>query len=129
MNHHQGWFSSKDSDVVCMVGLEGVYYELLLEKQSIISNKSCSQLDKLKAILEQKASGISQQKTHTLPSWWRKTACFLDDQAETYILAGKFWFICYISQTLHLQISIYFSIYKILLMEKVSIPWKTVEST
>ena len=68
MNHHQGWFSSKDSDVVCMVGLEGVYYELLLEKQSIISNKSCSQLDKLKAILEQKASGISQQKTHTLPS-------------------------------------------------------------
>ena len=70
MNHHQGWFSSKDGDIVCMVGLEGVfYYELLLEKQSIISNKSCSQLDKLKAILEQKASGISQQKTHILPSW------------------------------------------------------------
>ena len=53
--------------------------------------------------------------------WWPGRNC--------YILAGKFWFLCYISQTLYFQISIYFSIYKILLMEKVSIPWKTVEGT
>ena len=32
-------------------------------------------------------------------------------------------------QTLHLQMSIYFILQKILLMEKNSIPWKTVEGT
>ena len=32
-------------------------------------------------------------------------------------------------QTLHLWISIYFGIYKILLMEKISIPWNAVNGT
>ena len=39
-----------------------------------------------------------------------------------YSLAGKFCFICHIHQTLHLWISVYFSLYRIILMEKVSIP-------
>ena len=52
MNHpqpHQRWgSSSKDSDVVYMVGLKGVLYcELLLENQMVNSNKDCSQLDQL----------------------------------------------------------------------------------
>ena len=52
MNHpqpHQRWgSSSKDSDVVYMVGLKGVLYcELLLENQTVNSNKDCSQLDQL----------------------------------------------------------------------------------
>ena len=33
-----------------------------------------------------------------------------------YSLAGKFWFICCVHQRLYLQISIYFDLYKILLM-------------
>ena len=41
--------------------------------------------------------------------WWQGKNC--------YILAGKFWFICHIHQTLHLQISIYLGLYKILLLK------------
>ena len=52
--------------------------------------------------------------------WWPGKHC--------YSLAGKFWFIHCIHQTFHLQISIYSSLYKILLMEKTSIPWKTVKN-
>ena len=55
--------------------------------------------------------------------------CFFDDQAKTHSLAGKFWFICCIHQTTHLRISIYFGVYKILLMKKISIPCKTVKVT
>ena len=46
-----------------------------------------------------------------------------------YSLAGKFWFIYYIHHTLQLWKSIYFGLYKILLMEKISIPWTTVKDT
>ena len=40
------------------------YYELLPENQMINSNKFCSQLDQLKAALDEKR----QKKTHDLPS-------------------------------------------------------------
>ena len=53
--------------------------------------------------------------------WWPDKNC--------YSLVGKFWFIYHIHQTLYLQISISFSLYKILLMEKNSIPWKSVKNT
>ena len=46
-----------------------------------------------------------------------------------YSLPRKVWFIPCIHQTLHLWISIYFILYKILLVEKISIPWKTVKGT
>ena len=46
-----------------------------------------------------------------------------------YSLAGKFWFIYHIQQTLHLQILIYLGLYKILLMENILISWKTVKGT
>ena len=42
--------------------------------------------------------------------WWLGKNC--------YSLAGKFWFIHHIHQILHLQISIYFGVYKIVLMEE-----------
>ena len=46
-----------------------LYYELLPESQKVNSNKYCSQLDQLEAALRiGKASGISQQKMHNLPS-------------------------------------------------------------
>ena len=53
--------------------------------------------------------------------WWPDKNC--------HSLVGKFWFIYHIHQTLHLQISIYFGLYKILLMEEISIPWKTIKGT
>ena len=46
-----------------------------------------------------------------------------------YSLGGKFWFIHWNRQTLHLQLSTYFGLYKILLMEEISIPWKIVKGT
>ena len=46
-----------------------------------------------------------------------------------YSLAGKFWFLHHIPQTLNLQISIYFDLYKILSMEKNSVLWKTAKGT
>ena len=53
-NHTKAWSSSKEGDVVYMVELKGVlYYELLLKKQMINSNKYCSQLDQLKAALNE----------------------------------------------------------------------------
>ena len=51
--------------------------------------------------------------------WWPGKNC--------YSLAGKFWFICSIHQTLHLWIAIYFDFYTNLLMVKTSLPWKTVK--
>ena len=45
-------------------------------------------------------------------------------------LAGKFWFIHHTHQVLYLWMSIYFSIYKVLSMEKKnSVPQKTVKDT
>ena len=55
-------------------------------------------------------------------------ACFFDDQAKTAIswLGSSF---CCIRQKLYLQMYVYFGLYKILLMEKTSFPWKTVKGT
>ena len=58
---------------------------------------------------------------HGVFIWWPGKNCCS--------LAGEFWFIHSIDWTLHLQVSIYFGLYKILLMEKISIPWKTVKGT
>ena len=106
-----------------------LYYELLPENQTINSNKYCSQLDQLKAALNKKHPELVNRKCIIFRQdnarlhvfWWPGKNC--------YSLAGKFWFICCLHQTLHLQISIYFGLYKILLMEKISIPWKTVKGT
>ena len=46
---------------------------------------------------------------------------------NSYSLSGKFWFIHHIYQILHLQNSIYFSCYKVLLMKNISNPWKIVK--
>ena len=61
-----------------------LFYELLLENQTINSNKYCSQLDQLKqSSTQRKASRISQQKTHNLPSGYCKTAYVFDVQEKT----------------------------------------------
>ena len=53
----------------------------------------------------------------------------LNTRQNCYNLAGRLRFIYHIHQTLHLWISIYFHLYKILLMENVSIPCKTAKGT
>ena len=92
---------------------------VLLRVPSRKSNDSFQQVllpvRTIKSRTWRKASRIIQQSTYNLNvSWWPGKNC--------YILAGKFWFICCIHQTWHLWVSIYFSLYKIFLMEKLSIP-------
>ena len=104
-----------------------LYYELLLKNQMINSNKYCSQLDQLKAALHEKHLGLVNRKYRIFHKDNTRSCCF-DDQAKT----ARAWLgscdssIHHIHQTLHLWIFIYF---KILLMEKISIPWKTVKGT
>ena len=59
-----------------------LYYELLLENQTINSNQYCSQLDQLKAALYKKHPELVNRKC-VIPSGYRKTSCFFDDQAKT----------------------------------------------
>ena len=104
-----------------------LYYELLPENQMINSNKYCSQLDQLKAVLYEKR----------LESVNREHIIFYEDNARPYIslmttqklfsLAGKFWFIHCIHQTLHLQMP-FWSLQNSL-NGKISIPWKTIKGT
>ena len=104
-----------------------LYYELLLENQMI--NSIMFPITPTEAALHEKQPELANRK-HTIFHqdtqecmflWWPGSNC--------YGLAGKFWYICHNQQTLHLQISIYLNLYKILLMEKISIPWKTAKGT
>ena len=66
-----------------MVELKGVlYYELLLKKQMINSNKYCSQLDQLKAALYEKYLGLVNSKCIIFHQDTTKL-CFFDDQEKT----------------------------------------------
>ena len=92
-------------------------------------NKYCYQLDQLKASLDRKCLDLVN----------RKPIVFYQDTERLHVslmirqkLLQPGWKVLIhspIHQTLYLQISIYFSLYKILLMEEFSIPWKTVEDT
>ena len=106
-----------------------LYYELLLENQKINSNKYCSQLDEVKAALDRKCPESVNRKHIIFHQDNARLHISLMTRQNGYSLAGKFWFIRRIHQTLHLRISTYFSLYKILLMEKIPIPWKTVKGT
>ena len=97
-----------------------LYYELLPENQMINSNKYCSQPDQLKAALHGKNCPELIN---------RKCIIFHEDNVRPHVslltrqkllqFGWEVWFICYIPKTLlHLQISIYFGLYKIVWMEK-----------
>ena len=63
VNHTKVWSSSKEGDVVYMVGLEeGPLLWAPLEEQRINSNRYCSQLDQLKAALDEKHSELVNRK-------------------------------------------------------------------
>ena len=94
-----------------------LYYELLPENQTINSNKSCSQLDQLKAVLDEKCPELVIGKCIIFHQDNASPRVSLMTKQKCYSLAGKLWFICCIHQTLQLQMSIYFGLYKILLMK------------
>ena len=95
----------------------------------ISSNKYCSHIDQVKATLDRKC----------LESVNRKCIIFHQDNSRPHVslmtrqellqLDWKVLIHCHIHQILHLWMSIYFSLYKILLMEKMSIPWMIVKDT
>ena len=96
-------------------------HELFLENQTINSSKYCSHWAQLKAATVDykhlelvSGKGISSLRITQDPVflWWTGKNC--------YSLIGNFWFIHRIHQTLHFWKSIYFGIYKILLIEKIS---------
>ena len=123
MNHHQPYqrpvfIQRRWCCIYGGIAKGALYYELLLENQVITFNKYCSQLGQLKAALNRKCAELVNRKSmisrqdNTRPHvlWWPGKTC--------YSLPGKFWFICRTHHILHLQISIHFGLYKILLIEK-----------
>lgn len=67
MNHHYphpGWSSSREGDVMYVVGEEGSFYELLPENQMINSNNvpNALQLDQLKAALNKRCLELVNRK-------------------------------------------------------------------
>ena len=76
---------------------------------------------KASELVNRKCILFHQHNANWVFLWWPGKNC--------YSLAGRFWFISYIHQTLHLQIYIYFGLCKILLMEKISTSWKIVKGT
>ena len=101
---------------------EVLYHKPLLENQTTNSNKYCSQLDQLKAAIDKKHPELVNRKCIIFHQVMQDRMFLWWPGENYYSLAGKFWFIHCIHQTLHLRISICFCLYKILLMEKISIP-------
>ena len=65
-----------------MVGLGALYYELLPENQTINSNKYCSQLDQLKAALDEKRPELVNRERIIFHQDTARPR-FFDDQAKT----------------------------------------------
>ena len=57
-------------------------YEILLKSQTVNSIKYCSQLDQLKATLNENHPELGNRKMYDLLPGLHKTACFFDDQAK-----------------------------------------------
>ena len=111
------------------IGRKSSIYELLLENQTINSNKYGSQLDQLKAALDENHKELVNRKFIVFHQDKARLHVSLMTRQNCYNLAGKFWLIHRFHQTLHPWIPICSCLYKVLLMEKSSIPWKTVKVT
>ena len=99
-----------------------LYYELLPENQMIDSSKYCSQLEQLKVVLSGNHPSVNR-KCIIFNQDNAKTTCLFDDQAKTVTA----WVGSSDSSTICTRHCTYFGLYKILLMENISIPWKTVK--
>ena len=123
INHTKDCSSYKEGDVAYTIGLEGNSFQ----KTKWLIPK-CSHLDQLKTPLNKKHPELVNVKC----------IIFHQDNGRLHVSLmtrqkllqfEKFWFILHIRQTLHLQMSIYFGLYKIFLTEKILILWKTVKGT
>ena len=106
-----------------------LYCELLLENQMINSNKYCSQLDQRKAALNKKRPELVNRKRIIFHQDNTRLHVSLMTRQKLLQLGWEVLIHPPIQQTLHLWISIYLGLYKILLKEKISIPCKTVKGT
>ena len=107
-------------------------YEFLPEKTNNLFQHR-SQLDQLKAALYYKRPELVNKKCiifHQDPSGSRKTICFLDDHAKTVAvwLGHSDSFIIF-TRHCTFRCPVIFDLYKILYMENISIPWKTIKGT
>ena len=96
-----------------------LYYELLQKNQTINSNEYCSQLEQLKTTLDGKCME-SVNRRCIIFHQDNKTSFFLLTRQKLLQLGQEVLVYPPCSQTL--QISIYFYLYKILLMEKIAVP-------
>ena len=93
------------------------YYELLLKNQMINSKKYSSQLDQLKAALDEKCLELVSRNCVIFHQDNIRLCVSLMTRRKLLKL-----YICSIHQTLQLWVSIYFDLYRILLREKILFP-------
>ena len=120
-NHTKVWSSSKKVMLCIWWDWKGVlYYEHLLENQRINSNKYCSQLHLLKAALKKKHPRLVNRKYIIFHQDTTSLHASLMTRQNLTIWLGSSDSST-VFTTLYLWISIYFSLCKILLMEKISV--------
>ena len=108
--------------VYSRTGRESPIYEFLQENQTTGSNKYCSQLDQLKAALDEKRPKLVNRKCINFISitqdwmllWWSGKNC--------YAWLGSFDSSAVLTRHCTIRILIWFSLCKILLMEKTQFP-------
>ena len=111
-NHTKGRSSSKEGGVVYMVGLERSPLLWAPSGKWNNCNKCCSQLDQLKAALDEKCPELVNRKCIIFHQDTARPHVFWWPDKNCYSLAGKFWFTHPIHQTLHLWNSICLGLYK-----------------
>ena len=127
-DHTKGWSSSKEGDVVYMwVGSESSTRSSFWS--SINCSKYRSHVDQVKAALDEKCLELVNRKCIIFRQDNSRPHVSLMTRQKVLQLDWKVLIHRHIHQILHLRMSIYFSLYKILLMEKMSIPWMIVKDT
>ena len=106
-----------------------LYYELLLENQTINSNKYCSQLDQLKVALDEKHPELLNRKYIIFHQDNARPHVSLTTRQKPFQLGWEVLFYPPYSADIAPSAFHLFWSLQILLMEKISIPWKTVKGT
>ena len=124
-NHKKGWPLFKEGDAVYMVGLEGS--SLLYTP----SGKPHNYVQQILLSIRPTEAALNEKYLELVN---RKQIIIRQDNTRLHIslitshsLPGKFWFHMLYSPDIAALEFISFSLYKILLMEKMSVLWKTVK--